>query len=688
MRVIGLGLLCAQMAGAAEERKLPDHIEPGKAIAFVGVNVVPMSAAGVIENRTVLVKDGLIAALGRVGKTTLPEGTLEIDARGLYLMPGLCDMHVHNWYAEEHLLFVANGVTCVRNMWGNPMHLRWRREIEAGERLGPRIFTTGPLLDGKPPLWQGSTIVETAEQAAAAVAEQKQAGYDAIKVYNGLKPEAYAALVEAAAAQGLPVYGHVPKAVGIEGVLKARQGSIEHLTGYLQRWTEGDPALFAAQAKATAEAGTWNCPTTVVFQKFVPLAEANKLRARPEMKYVPPKLLATWDPTKDFRSRNLKPEQFAAIKRANGTRLKLIKAMHDAGARLILGTDCANPFVVAGWSVHEELQNFVDAGLSPYEALRTSTADAAEFLGRAPEFGTVEVGKRADLILVKGNPLDDVAHAARRAGVVVRGRWLSQTELQRRLEALAESYKAPKDRFAGLDPLPRQMKTFFSGSFEVFWNGVSGGATRFTVARLNMGDFEVVGQQVSDPPFEVRHQLRLLMDASGLLRSLQLESRSTEGRLKCDGKLEGNALTLRVIWKGEGWVLKEELAEGTVLAIPVLAGMLPVYRRLHQLGLKTGEKGSITVREMVLFPKVRLIDVKLTAERLADVERKTPQGQVKASAYHLLFERPDRTTPVRVELDPQGIPVEIISKLQLGEVHFKRIKPPVTPPAPATSPVK
>jgi len=393
----------------------------GDVIAFVDVNVVPMDTERVLTQHTVLVRKGRIAAVGK--EVAIPDDALRIEGRGRYLMPGLADMHVHNWYEKEHLLFLANGVTTIRNMWGTPMQLRWRREIEAGTRLGPTLHTTGPILDGARATWPGSVIVTTVEAARAAVRRIKAEGYPALKVYNALREDVYGALVAEAREKGLRVAGHVPRAVGIEGVLAAGQDCIEHLEGYVHVEAGEDRRL----ARTTASRGVWNCATLVVYWSHL---RWDELPGRPEMKYVPRPLRATWKTMTKQRPDDKHLERLRRLRRRSR---EMTKALHEAGAKLLLGTDCATPYIVAGWSAHRELQLLVEAGLTPYEALRTGTVNAAAYLGG--DFGTVAVGMRADLVLVEANPLDDVKNAARRTGVMVRGRWLPAADLQARLDA-------------------------------------------------------------------------------------------------------------------------------------------------------------------------------------------------------------------------------------------------------------
>jgi imidazolonepropionase-like amidohydrolase len=432
-------------------------------IAFVDVNVVPMDSESVVRNQTVVIRDGRIVAMGAVKRVSVPKGAVKIDGRERYLMPGLIDMHVHLEYFDRDaqlLLFLAGGVTTVRNMDGRPNILEWRKRGGDGTLLTPTIFTAGAILEGKPPFRDDNRVVETPVQAEAAVEEQKKAGYDFIKVYHTLSRETYRAITVAAKNHGLTVAGHVPRSVGLRDALAANQKSIEHLEGYadeieaddsplknqrswLKRYfaLKSDDGKIRSIADATRRANVWNVPTLV--EKRLSALSADDLQIRlkqPELIYLPPETARIWSASNARITGRMSPEDFARLAEGERVRNRLVKVLHENGARLLVGTDTPNAFVIPGFSVLEELQNFVEAGLTPYQAIKAATRDAAEFLGASNEFGAISVGKRADLILVEGNPLETVANIKRRAGVMVRGRWLSSSDLQKQLDALAASY--------------------------------------------------------------------------------------------------------------------------------------------------------------------------------------------------------------------------------------------------------
>lgn len=442
--------------GAASSQQGP---EPGM-IAFTGVNVVSMKAGeGVAADQTVLVGDGRIIAIGPASEVDVPPAATRVEAAGKYLMPGLADMHVHLEYFDDPdllRLFIANGVTLVRNMDGRPHVLEWRTQVESGELAGPTIYTAGPILDGDPPQRDDNTVVRDAAEARSAVLEQAARGYDFIKVYTNLSEESYRAILETARDEGLPVAGHLPRDVDLRTALGVGQQAIEHLTDYGEavesedsphrgRWHWSrlffaipvDPTRIAITARDVARARVWTIPTLVQAEKA--LVRADTLRAvlaAKEMAYIPTDVREFWDAGVRRQLERMDPEDWRIVDRGHENRLRMVAALHEAGAGLLVGTDTPNPFVVPGFSVHEELALFVATGLTPAEALAAATREAARFLGRLDELGTVEVGKRADLLLLDADPLEDVANVRRIAGVVVRGDWLPAGRLEAMLADL------------------------------------------------------------------------------------------------------------------------------------------------------------------------------------------------------------------------------------------------------------
>jgi hypothetical protein len=352
-------------------------------------------------------------------------------------------------YAEDVLfLYVANGALTVRGMQGHPWHLDLRGRVDSGELVGPRLHLSSPPLSGN-----------TAPDAATAerlVREHEAAGYDLLKVHEGLGTEAYAAIARTASELDLMWGGHVPNDVGLEGALAAKQTTIDHLDNYIDAIERDDSPirdappdqraglpLYADAAKIpdvarrTREAGVAVVPTMALWEVLRGGHDAATMRDRSELRYMPPQVVSSWIERVDRTRANTERATAEAEMRV---RKQILKALHDEGATILMGTDAPQVFSVPGFSLHREMQVMVDAGMTPYEVLRTGTVAIAEHFGTQADAGTVAPGKQADLLLLDANPIDDIANAGRIAGVMLRGRWLSRTELDQRLAAIAAKH--------------------------------------------------------------------------------------------------------------------------------------------------------------------------------------------------------------------------------------------------------
>jgi imidazolonepropionase-like amidohydrolase len=360
----------------------------------------------------------------------------------------------------EQLLFlyVANGVTTIRGMLGAPNQLEVRDRIARGELLGPQFIVGAPSLNGN-----SAPDPATAERL---VREHAAAGYDFLKLHPGLQRPVYDAIVATARDVGLTWAGHVSADVGLEHTLATRQSTIDHLDGFLEaaasdevrvRMAAGsaglgdlvrgtDPARVRDLARATREAGTWNVPTHYLWESFASTEPVERLMDRPEFRYVPPQMRQGWAQQKRGMNQNFDNTGVTAEDRALWVRRRneALKALADAGAPLLMGSDAPQMFNVPGFSILHEVRAMAAAGLTPYQILESGTRNvgryAAADLGHAGDFGTVAVGQRADLLLLEANPLDDVANLSRRVGVMVNGRWLVEAEIQRRLEEIAAAH--------------------------------------------------------------------------------------------------------------------------------------------------------------------------------------------------------------------------------------------------------
>jgi len=449
--------------------------------AITHVTVVPMTRDTVLSDATVLVRDGRIAAVGTSARVRVPAGTRQIDGRGRWLVPGLADMHTHLFSDDsttadsvapyELGVMVANGVTATRLMIGTPEQLALRSGVREGRVLGPQLWVASPQFTGRPA--ENARVVTTPEQARAAVREVAAAGYDFVKLTLFITPPVYDAVMDEAARVGIRVVGHVETAVGVERALAAGQ-PIEHLDSYfeavladsapsrasltqygvfrLDHWRSldhVDDRKIARIAGATARApgwGRWTSPTLNVFNDAFAIGPTEEeIRARPEWGMLPP----------GFRQLYLaaRPRYWSAAaaevrtearrRRYVEVRNGLVKAIADSGGKVLAGSDTPEWFHLYGYGLHRELAALVAAGLTPYQALEAATRNPAEFLGASREWGTIEAGKRADLVLLAADPLADIHNTTRIEGVSIGGRWLDRAALDGMIQAATRRLNPP-----------------------------------------------------------------------------------------------------------------------------------------------------------------------------------------------------------------------------------------------------
>ena len=427
-------------------------------VAFVNVSVVPMDRERILTGQTVVVRGGRIAEIGAATSVRVPDDAVRIDGANKYLMPGLTDAHFHLQSNEDDRqllqVLVANGVTSILNLYGTPALLDLRERVARGSFVGPTIYTSGPYISDAPS-WQPDE-----DEVERLVMAQKGAGYDLIKIHGDFSREAFRRLMTVSRREGIKVIGHAPRNLGVGPLFEDRLDALAHAEEFLYAYfffdappglAEADPETrrrFLENAEkrvpelvaSTRKAGTWIVPNLVAFAMIVAQGkDLASVLARPETRFVPPRVAADWQPGRNRYDRKYPPEMAEHMTWRFSLLETLTGALRREGVPMLAGTDAPIPGVVPGFSLHDELKLLVGAGLTPYDALRTATANPAEFLGRPGEFGTLSVGVRADLLLLEANPLTDVSNAARRAGVMVRGQWHAQAELEAMLDDLARS---------------------------------------------------------------------------------------------------------------------------------------------------------------------------------------------------------------------------------------------------------
>lgn len=450
------------------------HAGSGSILALTHVSVIDLSAPHVKgalqEGQTVIIKDSGILAVG--AKLRIPPGARVIDGAGKFLIPGLWDMHVHTLFEGRTKfffpLFIANGVTGVREMSStfSPEEIqRVRNRIENGELLAPRIGLSAiRIVEGRGnSSTPGFEYISTPTEGREIVRLRKRQGADFVKVYNLLPREVYFAIADEAKKQHIPFAGHVPFEVSALEASNAAQRSIEHLTRVLWgcsrredeirarfRLSDSTPAQEnIAGAKGDVEAiesletkktaalfasfrrnGTAQCPTLVQLRKFASTSDPAFI-SDPRLKYVPLSVRHLWEERLKGPLKEVLPNAVKIYPK----QLQLVNAMHKAGVLIIAGTDAGwgNPYTFPGFSLHDELELLVGAGLSPLEALRTATVNPAIFMNSRDKFGTVKKGRKADMVLLDANPLDDIANTRQISAVILNGKFLSARELHQML---------------------------------------------------------------------------------------------------------------------------------------------------------------------------------------------------------------------------------------------------------------
>ena len=465
IRVLLLMLALAIGAGSrcqAEER-----------LAIKDVTVIDATGAAAQAGQTVVIANGRIEQVGPSRKVRVPVGARVIDGKGQFLIPGLWDMHVHlagivadpSWSKETLLpLLIVNGVTGVRDMGGKlSALLAWREEIAAGKLLGPHLFFSGPMIDGAAFGDLDIIAVKTPEKGRQTVDKLQQEGADFIKVLSRLNRESYFAIAQESKVRGIRFAGHVPVAVGTGEASDAGQQSIEHILygGFavacakneadfraqlVEAFRNGrilaiakvidgaqeqyDSQKAAALWKKLVVNQTWVVPTLV---STYDSGRLDQLAAKKELlEYLPGSVTKTWSP-EEIQNATV-PAKLQLYQIQLKAHMKLVGEMHRAGVRLLAGTDSLDTYEFPGNSLHQELQFLAQSGLTPMEALQTATLNAAAFLGKQSDYGTIQKGKVADIVLLGANPLENIANTQKIRGVVVAGRFLDQAALAGMLE--------------------------------------------------------------------------------------------------------------------------------------------------------------------------------------------------------------------------------------------------------------
>jgi len=424
----------------------------GKVTAFTNVSVIPMTSNLVLENQTVVISGDRISLISPSANVEFDDDATLIDGTGKFLIPGLAEMHGHvppteppsnaprymnMEYVENTLfLYTAAGITTVRGMLGWPNQLELKDKVSSQELIGPTLYLAGPSFNGN--------SINSVEVAIAKVKEQKEEGWDLLKIHPGLTLDEYDAMAATANEVGITFGGHIPSDVGIIHAVEMGQETIDHMDGYvayLDNYSgkELDQKIHELLT-LTRENNVWVVPTQALWETILGAADYESMKNYDELKYIPENLVSGYNA---WANRLLNNSNFNLddAKEHAELRQRLLSEMNKSGVKILLGTDAPQLYSVPGFSIHREFKKMSAAGMSPYEILVTGTRNVGEYFSAKDNFGTIEVGKRADLILVDNNPLDDLSNLKSHSGVMASGRWLSKDFIAQKLSDIESSYK-------------------------------------------------------------------------------------------------------------------------------------------------------------------------------------------------------------------------------------------------------
>ncbi len=501
MKIVTISLCCAIAAGSSLAQRL----------SVVGVDVIDIGSGTILENRVITVVDGTIEAV--TDNIAIDARDRVIDGRGLYAMPGLIDSHVHLSASPETFapLLLAHGVVLARDLGADTEYiLSLRDRIGQGSLTGPDLLVTGAIIDGNPPVWPFSEAVETPEEARAAVRKLHEAGVDQIKLYSKLDADSFRAACDEANKLGLMTVGHVPPSVTLWEAAEAGMRTIEHMTGVpeaveipgrtrddrslieqaINPWPRIDgatPEAIAAMAERAAATGVVHCPTLVVYDGIMQAGDPDP--DDPRLRFIPESMMQFWSiPGYE--------EGAAVFREYRPMMTQALAALHQAGVTIIAGTDLANPYVFAGSSLHDEIANLTEAGMTNTEALQAATLIPALVFGVDDRFGSIKPGADASFVLLAGNPLDDLANLDSIEAVIHKGEYLNGVRLDKlKSLALAEATASRIENTRRVDSaelweakgIAIEGEVVTTGAYALKWGEFDAGTETFTLTRTDEG---------------------------------------------------------------------------------------------------------------------------------------------------------------------------------------------------------
>lgn len=413
--------------------------------AIKNVQIITMEREAILSNQSILIDGNKIALIGPSDSIQIPEDANIIDGQGKFLIPGLCDMHMHIDHPDVLPLNLAYGVTTVMNYRGLSEHLILKKRSQLNQIISPNIYTTGDYMEGYPATFPAYLSFDKPEDARISVGLQKQLGYDFIKVYRNLDTLMHLAICEEAKKNDMGVVGHLSPDISLEQSFKAGQKVVAHLEEVMYFFNnENDLSKVDDLIALFLKYDVTFTPNLGIFKSIIQQVQAiDSLNAQPHLKYLHPVLYQSWR-KENNRNHSRGPEFGSFMKKRFLFLQKVCSRMHQAGVRIMSSTDAPTAAAFPGLSVHQELQEFTAIGLTPYEALQTATAIPGGFMAQnlkdSIPFGLIKEGYRADFLLLENNPLTDVKNTTSILGVMKNGHWYTTDFLQNGLNELAQSY--------------------------------------------------------------------------------------------------------------------------------------------------------------------------------------------------------------------------------------------------------
>jgi hypothetical protein len=400
---------------------------------ITNINVIPMSKDTVLTHKTVFIKDGIIE---NIDDSIVMEGIEVIDGENKFLSPGLIDMHTHLWDKQELGLYLANGVTTIRNLWGYSMHLRIKEELENNEMIGPMFFTSSPKLTSAEDLGDDKVQVNTPEEAKKLVVEYKNRGFDFIKIYAGLKEDLYQAIIEQSKESDISIIAHPSREMPYLNQFHSQIASIEHSEEIVQQALnyQLDSLKLEPIIQKFVTTNKSFSPTLTGYFKIFEMLEADEnILKNGDVNYINPLIQMVdskaqynrWASEKDNNSSITKN-----IYRQHQFHLYILKRMQEEGVNIVCGTDAGIGITAPGYSIHQELAFYQEAGLSNFEVLKTATVNPSKTHKEFEQMGTIENGKLANFVVTSNNPLENLNGLSKPEWVMVKGRKINKKILQ------------------------------------------------------------------------------------------------------------------------------------------------------------------------------------------------------------------------------------------------------------------